>query len=273
MSHSKSKKVFQKVLKLGDKGKTVSRLQNYLTQFGYTKYNSEHLHFMSESSHAGVLPKPGHFDEETEKALFAFQKRNGLLETGLLDEATIGLMNTPRCGFPDVGEYAVEGRKWTKNDLTYGFENFTGHLSAGDIRSALAEAFGLWGSVTKLTFAEIPLANSPDIKIKFVIGDHGDGSSFDGPAGVLAHAFYPPPNGGDLAGDVHFDGAEKWSVALPVPASSFDLVSVAAHEIGHALGLAHSNIQPALMYAYYSGVHRFLHSDDIAGIQSIYQRP
>jgi hypothetical protein len=38
------------------------------------------------------------------------------------------------------------------------------------------------------------------------IGAH----KFDGPANVLAHTFFPPPNGGSAAGDFHLDYAENW---------------------------------------------------------------
>lgn len=38
------------------------------------------------------------------------------------------------------------------------------------------------------------------------IGSH----PFDGPLGVLAHGYYPPPNGNTAAGDVHFDSSEHW---------------------------------------------------------------
>jgi hypothetical protein len=59
-------------------------------------------------------------------------------------------------------------------------------------------------------------------------------------------------------------------VALPVPVGGFDLVTVAAHGFGHALGLAHSDDPAALMYPFYSGPHRHLGADDSLGIQTIY---
>ena len=45
-----------------------------------------------------------------------------------------------------------------------------------------------------------------------------------------------------------------------------------AHEFGHSLGLEHSEVQSALMAAFYRGyVPDFrLDTDDIAGIQSLY---
>jgi Matrixin len=35
---------------------------------------------------------------------------------------------------------------------------------------------------------------------------------FDGVSKVLAHTYFPPPNGSTAAGDAHFDQAEKWTL-------------------------------------------------------------
>lgn len=58
--------------------------------------------------------------------------------------------------------------------------------------------------------------------------------------------------------------------------SGIDLYSVAAHEIGHSLGLKHSNDHSALMAPFYQGytgdkIH--LHSDDIRALQHLYGTP
>ena len=152
------------------------------------------------------------------------------------------------------------GKKWGKFTLTYQFENFTPDLNQSVSRRAVRDGFDQWSSVTPLSFTEVP--SGGDLKVRWAIGNHGDGNAFDGQSGVLAHAFYPQD------GRVHFDDDELWSDSL-IPIGT-DLASVAVHELGHALGLAHSNDPFAVMYAYYSGRRRSLTSDDISGIQSIY---
>lgn len=254
--------------KPGDSGADVRRIQAYLTKFGYLESDIP-AEFGTEASLAVPAPtKSGQFDENTEQALKNFQERYGLEPSGVLDKATLDLMNTPRCGFPDTAEFVLQGNKWGTTNLRYGFVNFSADLTQAQTRAACQTALSYWSAVTPLTFTEAAAATNPEIRISFVAGDHGDGSPFDGPGSVLAHAYYPPPNGGDIAGDAHFDEAEGWSVNLP--ATGIDLYTVGAHEFGHSLGLAHSAVGTALMYPYYGGPHRHLDADDISGIQALY---
>jgi hypothetical protein len=144
-----------------------------------------------------------------------------------------------------------------------------------DIRQVVAAAFALWGQPTPLTFSEVPVNQNPEIRIRFVAGNHGDGvnNAFDGVGGLLAHAFYPPSNGASqIDGDAHFDEAETWSAAIPVPPGRFDLMTLATHEFGHSLGLGHSDVSAAIMRPFFASgaAQRFLHQDDIDGIQEIY---
>ncbi|MDE0470590.1 MAG: matrixin family metalloprotease [Ekhidna sp.] len=167
--------------------------------------------------------------------------------------------------------FSIQGNKWSKNSLTYFFQNGTNDISGSNEQQAVRDAFELWSCVTPLNFTKVSSASSADIVILWGSDNHGDNFPFDGSGNVLAHAFFPPPNGGAIAGDIHFDEDEKWTLKTRNTSSQpIDLVTVAAHEIGHSLGLNHSSDPNALMFAYYSGSHRFLSKDDIQGIQKIY---
>jgi hypothetical protein len=167
--------------------------------------------------------------------------------------------------------FALSGT-WNTNNLTYSFTNGTNDILNNDEYNAIREAFRIWADYGNLNFTEV--ANGGQIEISWQVGAHGDANPFDGVNLVLAHAFLPPTAGWTdaLAGDIHFDDDENWTMAeRPIfSGQSIDLVTVAAHEIGHALGLGHSNVSCALMNPLYNGSHRFLAQDDINGIRAIY---
>jgi len=55
--------------------------------------------------------------------------------------------------------------------------------------------------------------------------------------------------------------------------SDIDVQTVLLHELGHVLGLGHSDNSLAVMFASYQEVRRDLHQDDICGIQQLYGTP
>jgi len=175
--------------------------------------------------------------------------------------------NLPNAGEED--ETAARFRaisQWGKTNLTYYFANGTSKINGNIERDLIRAAFQLWADETPLTFNEVSDSAQADIIIGWAEGEHGDGDPFDGPGDVLAHASYPSPYQ-ERQVFLHFDDAERW---VDSNTQNVDLLTVAAHEIGHNLGLDHSNDPNALMYPSYSGPHRFLGNDDVAGVQSLY---
>jgi uncharacterized repeat protein (TIGR01451 family) len=139
------------------------------------------------------------------------------------------------------------------------------------VETEVANAFAAWSAVADIQFVRVADNNVASDGFG-AVGDIRIGAHpLDGPAGTLAHAFFPPPNSISIAGDIHFDSSESWSCTT---AGGFDIGLVVLHEIGHSIGLRHEPLPGsggnlAVMNPFYP-VPASLQLDDVNGAASIY---
>jgi len=145
--------------------------------------------------------------------------------------------------------------------LNYVFDHITSELPSGAPQAEIVRAMAEWSKVIQLTWLPGSGASgNRTMNVLFALGAHGDDFPFDGPGGVVAHTFYPaPPNPEPIAGDMHFDDAESWHIG-----ANIDVFSVALHELGHALGLGHSDNPNDVMYPYFKIVSTLADGDKTA---------
>ncbi|NXO86471.1 MMP23 protein, partial [Sitta europaea] len=178
--------------------------------------------------------------------------------------------------------------RWDHFNLTYRIVSFPRHLlSARDTRRGLAAAFRMWSEVSPFSFREVPRHQPSDLKI----GECPPRGCVP-PEGLRARSCRVPASPGRQGSPprgerqerlrIHRRSGRKQSCTQVVQHNSSwfsfppgvwltDLVHVAAHEIGHALGLMHSLNPNALMHinATLTG-KKSISQDEVWGIHRLY---
>lgn len=131
------------------------------------------------------------------------------------------------CGVSEA--QAFRAGPWRKREITWRWAGDLPGLSLADCRGAAAEAFASWQAVCGLTFREVQGA-AADITMTT--------GPIDGPGQVLAWSHLS--DGQDRPLLQKYDDGERFVIAVRPPRDRIDLVAVACHEVGHAIGFEHA---------------------------------
>jgi hypothetical protein len=167
--------------------------------------------------------------------------------------------------------YVLQGFHWKGSTTSWSYNPAGKPVSTSGEQEVIAAAATTWnnaGSSFSYTSSGLSTAGTG--------GCHGtaDGKNTVGwarqPAGVLATtcAWYNAGVASEF--DLEMDPSWPWTTSTTNP--DVDLQSVVTHELGHALGLAHSLDPAAVMFASYphAAIRRDLTDDDRSAISAVY---
>ncbi len=134
--------------------------------------------------------------------------------------------------------FVLDGARMDQGGRSNTFATFNRIFGAGNWENVFVTALQRWASVSNGTLQVQPF--DPDGIENAIYNFNTSGliqddprmgdirfatHKFDGPGNVLAHTYYPPPNGATAAGDSHYDAAENWVLGSGALTSSTTVVA------------------------------------------------
>jgi len=228
---------------------------------------------------AGECALTGVFDEATKAIVTSFQQAAGLEASGEADEATKRALVVHGLA---VDDELLETKYSANSTVTWSLAEHTlpssllGQASVQAITADLAAAFAVWAAPTGITFVQVPARateapgeSGAQICVSFGSQSASNEFAFDGPGGSLAKA---RPDA------IKFDEEEKWELTgKPHPHRKvfdwdeqyFQLLPVAIHEVGHVLGLSHSEHSADVMSPFYVAGQVTLSENDVTRVKAL----
>ena len=155
------------------------------------------------------------------------------------------------CGWPDLLPMeAVESVcKWSQKKLTWTITGSLPGISSEQLQAAYRKAWGYWSAVCGVE-PEFDGYNVTQSNVQMGTG------AIDGGMGTLAWSQLPcQPNVVRL--QQLYDNKEQWVITEGITqGGQIDLIRVAAHEIGHVLGIPHLAVGNLLAPTYSPALHK-----------------
>lgn len=183
----------------------------------------------------GWIPEDAGLDDSAlDSVVKSYQSWHGLYVDGVVGPLTHASLSAPRyCKHPDAYDppLSLGGaiNRWGKRQLTIEVVGSLGRVADAEFREGVIIGARRWSDVCDLQFD--------------LVRDGGDlvlaTGRIDGRGKTLAYFQLPPSDGflGRLEGKA--DDDEAWTHEF--------LAAVVAHEVGHAIGLGHTNVPRQLM--------------------------